>query len=42
MECLLDDLGAFDINADQRTTATQDEGGRRETAEQRAECLTAK
>ena len=35
MGCLLDDLGAFGINADQWTTATQDEGEWRKTAEQR-------
>ena len=37
MECFLDDLGAFGINADQWTTAAQDEGEWRKTAEQGAE-----
>ena len=35
--CLLDDLRAFGINADQWTTAAQDEGEWRRTAEQGAE-----
>ena len=35
MECFLDDLRAFGINADQWTTAAQDEGEWRRTAEQR-------
>ena len=34
MECFLDDLRAFGINADQWTTAAQDEEGWRRTAEQ--------
>ena len=34
MGCFLDDLRAFGINADQRTTAAQDEGEWRRTAEQ--------
>ena len=34
MECLLDDLRAFGINADQCTTAAQDEGGWPKTAKQ--------
>ena len=38
MGCFLDDLGAFGINADQRTTAAQDEGEWR----RRAEHFTAK
>ena len=33
MECFLDDLRVFGINADQWTTAAQDEGGWRRTAE---------
>ena len=37
----LDDLRAFGINADQRTTAAQDEGERR-TAEKEAERFTAR
>ena len=37
MECLLDDLRAFGINADQWMTAAQDEGEWRKTAEQGAE-----
>ena len=37
MECFLDDLRAFGINADQWTTAAQDEGESRRTAEQGAE-----
>ena len=36
MGCLLDDLRAFDINADQWTTAAQDEGTWLKTAEQGA------
>ena len=42
MECFLDDLRAFGINADQRTTAAQDEGERRRTAEQGAGHFIAK
>ena len=44
MGCLLDDLRAFGINADQWTimTAAQDEGEWRQTAEQRAERFMAK
>ena len=42
MGCFLDDLRAFGINADQWTTAAQDEGEWRRTAEQRAEHLMAK
>ena len=37
MACLLDDLRAFAINADQWTTVAQDEGGWRKTEEQGAE-----
>ena len=37
MGCFLDDLRAFGINANQWTTAAQDEGGWRKTAEQGAE-----
>ena len=33
MGCFLDDLGAFGINADKWTTAAQDEGEWRRTAE---------
>ena len=41
--CFLDDLRAFAINADQWTTAVQeDEGERRRTAEQGAEIFMAK
>ena len=40
--CFLDDLRAFGINADQWTTAAQDEGGWRRTAEQGAEHFMAK
>ena len=40
--CFLDDLRAFGIKADQRTTAAQDEGKWRRTAEQRAERFVAK
>ena len=44
--CFLDDLRIFDINADQWTTAAQDEGEWRRTAEQggerfMAKCITA-
>ena len=39
MECLLDDLGAFGINADQWTTSAQDKGEWRKTAEQWANDL---
>ena len=42
MGCFLDDLRAFGISADQRTTAAQDEGEWRRTAEQRAEHFVAK
>ena len=42
MGCFLDDLRAFGINADQWTTAAQDEGEWRRTAEQRAEYFMAK
>ena len=42
MRCFLDDLGAFGINADQWTTAAQDEGEWRRTAEQGAEHFMAK
>ena len=42
MGCFLDKLRAFDINADQRTTAAQDEGEWGKTAEQGAECFMAK
>ena len=42
MECFLDDLRAFGINTDQWTTAAQDEGERRRTAEQGAEHFMAK
>ena len=42
MGCFLDDLRAFGINADQRTTAAQDEGEWRRTAEQGAEHFMAK
>ena len=42
MGCFLDDLRAFGINADQWTTAAQNEGGRRGTAEQEAEHFMAK
>ena len=40
--CSLDDLRAFGINADQWTTAAQDEGERRRTAEQGEEHFMAK
>ena len=42
MGCFLDDLRALGINADQWTTAAQDEGEWRKTAEQGAECSMAK
>ena len=42
MECFLDNLRAFGINADQWTTVAQDEGEWRRTAEQGAEHLMAK
>ena len=42
MGYFLDDLRAFGINADQRTTATQDEGEWHRTAEQGAEHFMAK
>ena len=42
IECFLDDLRAFGINADQWTTAAQDEGEWRRTAEQEAEHFMAK
>ena len=42
MRCFLDDLRAFGINADQWTTAAQDEGGWRRMAEQEAEHFMAK
>ena len=42
MGCFLDDLRAFGINADQWTTAAQDEGQWRRTAEQGAERFMAK
>ena len=42
MGCFLDDLRAFGINTDQWTTAAQDEGGWRRTAEQGAEHFMAK
>ena len=42
MGCLLDDLRAFGINADQWTTAAKDEGKWRRTAEQGAERFMAK
>ena len=40
--CFRDDLRAFGINADHWTTAAQDEGEWRRTAEQRAERFMAK
>ena len=40
--CFLDDLRAFGINADQWTTAAQDEGEWRRTAERVAEHFMAK
>ena len=42
MECFLDDLRAFGINADQWMTAAQDEGEWRWVAEQGAEHFVAK
>ena len=42
MGCFLDDLRAFGINADQWTTAAQDEGQWRRTAKQGAEHFMAK
>ena len=42
MGCFLDDLRAFDIIADQWTTAAQDEGEWRRTVEQGAEHFMAK
>ena len=42
MGCFLDDLRAFGINADQWTTAAQDEGKWRRTAEPGAERFIAK
>ena len=42
MGCFLDDLRAFDINADQGTTAAQDKGEWRRTAEQETEYFMAK
>ena len=42
MGCFLDDLRAFGINADQWTTAAQDEGEWRRTAEQGVEHFVAK
>ena len=42
MGCFLDDLRDFGINADQWTTASQDEGERRRTAEQGAGYFMAK
>ena len=42
MGCFLDDLRAFGINAEQWTTAAQDEGGWRKTAERGAEHFMAK
>ena len=42
MSCFLDDLRAFGINANQWTTAAQDEGEWRRTAEQGAERFMAK
>ena len=42
MGCFLDDLRVFGINADQRTTAAQDEGEWRRTAEQGTEHFMAK
>ena len=42
MGCFLDDLRAFGINVDQWTTAAQDEGEWRRTAEQGAERFRAK
>ena len=42
MGCFLDDLRAFGINADRRTTAAQDKGEWRRTAKQGAEQFMAK
>ena len=42
MGCFLNDLRAFGINADPWTTAAQDEGEWRRTAEQGAERFMAK
>ena len=42
MGCFLGDLRAFGINADQWTTAAQDEEERRKTVEQGAEHFMAK
>ena len=42
MGCFLDDLRPYGINADQWTTATQDEGEWRRTAERAAEHFMAK
>ena len=42
MGCSLDDLRAFGINADQWTTAAQEEGGWRRTSEQGAVRFMAK
>ena len=42
MGCFLDDLRAFGINAGQWTTAAQDEGEWRRTAEQGAEYFMTK
>ena len=42
MGCFLDDLRALGINADQWTTAAQDEGEWRRTAQQGAERFMAK
>ena len=42
MGCFLDDLRAFGINAEQRTTAAQDEEEWRRMAEQGVECFVAK
>ena len=42
MGCFLDDFRAFGINADQWTTAAQDEGEWRKTAEQGAERFMTK
>ena len=42
MGCFLDDLRAFDLNADQWTTAAQDEGEWRRTAGQGAKHFMAR
>ena len=42
IRCFLDDLRAFGINADQWTTAAQDDGEWRRTVEQGAERFMAK